>query len=132
MTQPLLVALHKVDASATFLVTSTQGKEVAIQVALLETEYEAIRTIADDRPFGAEKHNVFLQGFRLGDEAACQLRSALQGSRKDWWIAISAATLDGLQYVWNRFAADPELVPQRPSSVLHEAPNPSIERTSPC
>ena len=122
--------LDAAEVSATFVVPGSGGVTLVIRVALSPEEFEAVQTVFNGEPFGPQKHAVHLQGLALGEDASCKLRSCLNGSRRDHWVAICSRTLDGLHYVFNRFARDAKLVPERPMALLEEAPSGELGRSN--
>ena len=106
---------HRVLFTATASAQQTSHSALLVELE----ELAAFQAAFASRPFGSTKpHRFLLQYLKQAGSFICGLRVRSEGSRVDVEVPVSSNTFMGLEYIFNQFALDPELVPERPASVL--------------
>lgn len=124
-----LLAVLTYERIATFGARS--GRECVVDLYCAPEEAVQFECVLSSRPFGASQlHVVFLHGLKQAQNLSCCLRVSAAGSRLDKWIAVCAETYEGLEFVFNQFALDPELVPVMPPQVRESTANRPLHPTA--
>jgi hypothetical protein len=98
--------------------TAPMQRRSLLALAVTQDELRQFQEVLNHRPFGnTEPHRVWLQYLKQAGGYSCGLRVSVGGGRKEFQVAVSSNTFAGLEYVFNQFALDPELVPERPECV---------------
>ncbi|MBC7918989.1 MAG: hypothetical protein H7Y28_14390 [Rhodoferax sp.] len=113
-----LIELREAEHEAVFAAKAADGHSSLTRLQCSATEFTHMERVAASRPFGKNQtHHIWLQGLKLASSRAFCLRVTSDGSRIDHWIEASEKTFEGLDFIFNQFALDPELVPDMPPCV---------------
>ena len=113
-----LLGLLANEHSLVFSAIAEDGRKSVTEIQCQDDEFAEIEQIASTLPFGSsEQQTIWLRGLKQDTTHTFCLRLASEGSRSDHWINVSSSTFAGLDFIFNQFALDSELIPEMPSCI---------------
>lgn len=125
-----IAAASSAEIAVIFDCVATDSKHHLLTLSVTQEEFQLFQEVLALRPFGASNpHRACLHYLKHAKSHYCGVRVSSHGSRKDIQIPVSPETFIGLEYIFNQFALDPELIPDKPPSVREQTANPAFQGT---
>lgn len=118
------------DSAVLFDCVTPDSNHRLLALSVTPEEFQLFQDALALRPFGASNpHYAYLHHLKHAESHYCGVRVSSHGSRKDIEVPVSPETFAGLEYIFNQFALNAELIPEKPPCVREQTANPAVQGT---